>query len=151
MLNVASAPARRNATRPALRPAAAAPAVRTPLAGEHFPATSAIVARLLERDGAYHAAGRYYASQGDAALVRRIHAARIRSDAIRGIPAALAEIRRIMQPAVADVAAAADLPAAAVCPWCGRSTLGAETVQLGGREVHVAPCAAQYDVTMGGR
>src|SRR5688500_10637821 len=77
-------------------------ATRTTLAAAYIPSTARIVARLVVRDGLYHAAGRYYASAGDAALMRRTVAARTRSDAIRGVPSALRVLRALLRPAAGE-------------------------------------------------
>ena len=93
------------------------------------------------RDGLFTAAGRCFARAGDAALMRRTVATRLRADAIRGVPRAVRELRAILHPVDGD-----SKPAPIACVWY-RDAIGAheEAVQLGGRPVHAA-CAAQGDV-----
>lgn len=115
---------------------------RTVAAG-YVPGTSAIAARLLARDGLFTVGRRYFASAGAAALVRRTVAARLRADAVRGVPSALRVLRALLRPVGGE-----SQPGRTVCPWCRGAVQPTDAVvQTGGRILHDA-CGAALDVVL---
>lgn len=120
-----------------------APAPEVLTAAAYIPGVSTLVARLVQRDGLNHHGERYFAHAGGAALARRVAAERLRADALRGLPRALAEIRQLLRPVPGE-----SRPGVAACPWCrGQLTAREGAVALGGRRLHEG-CAAAFTVVM---
>ena len=111
---------------------------RQQLVAAYVPAVARLAAAMLERDGTYHVGARYIPSASYAAHFRRLAAELLHGAALRGVPAAIAEVRALLHPAVQ----------ASTCVWCRRAIdLDTNPEQLGGRAIHPA-CLLAFDVTM---
>ena len=134
-------------------PANLAPAVatvnttasRTTFAAAYIPTVRTIDARLVARYGPFNCGRQYYAKAADASAARQRLAERVRHDAIRGVPRALAALRRLLRPVPGEGRPA---PLADRCPWCAEEVGTYEAAQrVGDRLVH-EKCLGQFDTVM---